>query len=297
MRKRAVLLPIVLLLLLTSCVTKMPYGYRQYFQAMGLDGEFVITVNAALFDTSKYIDTDDKAAKFINDRMERLSIALYDSKGTSGPVVSDFSEFDYYGAIEGSFSGSLVNSALSLSGLFAKQKDKDTGLKFFRDEQSGLEAAVPANGIILFSSGDVTENYSRTFTKTRENLISDEDAERLASSQIGIYIANPRTMIDLGFEISESALKNISTILMVMDDEKISVEFRLLSEDLAESFAVIIKAAYVGNLRREGAKLNIPELRKMFTQELDTVNVNGMPLSKEQKDSINEVLSSLLGMF
>lgn len=291
---RFISLTLLLLFLLSSCVTRSPIGDEQYFQGLGLDGEFVITINAQLLDVDQYIQSDDTAVNYITERMTRLSIALYDSKGTAGPVTEDFSEFDYYGAVEGDFSKTLVNSALSVSSAFTSSKDKGTKLRFFIDTQSGLEAAVPANGIILFSTTDVVENFSQTYTEGRTAHISDEDAAKLAASQVGVYVSNPRTMIDLGFDINEVALSNIDSILMVMDDDTISAEFRLKSDDLADSFSILIKAGYIGNLRREGKKVNVSELKEMFTQELSTVNVNGMKLSEEQKDSILQVVTSIL---
>lgn len=291
---RFIFLTLLLMLLLSSCVTKRPIGDEQYFQGLGLDGEFVITINAQLLDVDQYIQSDDTAVNYITERMTRLSIALYDSKGTAGPVTEDFSEFDYYGAVEGDFSKTLVNSALSVSSAFTSSKDKKTKLRFFVDERSGLEAAVPANGIILFSTTDVVDNYSQTYTEGRPKHISDEDSAKLAASQVGVYVSNPKTMIDLGFEINETALSNIDSILMVMDDDTISAEFRLKSEELADSFSILIKAGYIGNLRRDGKKVNVSELKEMFTQELSTVNVNGMTLSDEQKESILQVVTSIL---
>ena len=285
----------LLVLFLSSCATRRPYGDEQYFQGLGIDGEFVVTVNARLLDVDQYVEAGDPGVDFITGRMTRLSIALSDNSGTAGPVTEDFSEFDYRGAIEGEFPKSLVNSALSLSSVFTKAKDKDSGLRFFTDNESGLQVAVPAKGIILFSSTDVVSNYNQTYTKERPKKISDEDAARLASSQVGVYVSNPRTMINLGFDLSETALSNIESILMVMDDDVISAEFRLKSQDLADSFSVLIKAGYVGNLRREGVKIDVAKLREMFSQELDKVLVNDMPLTQEQKDSILQALTSILG--
>ena len=286
---------LALVLFLSSCATRRPYGDEQYFQGLGLDGEFVVTVNAELLDVDGYVESGDPGVDFITGRMTRLSMALYDSKGTAGPVTEDFSEFDYYGAIEGDFPKSLVNSALSVSSVFSSDKDKSTGLRFFTDNGSGLQVAVPAKGIILFSSTDVVEDYRQTYTEGRAKKISDEDAARLAASQVGVYVSNPGTMISLGFDIDETSLSNIESILMVMDDDVISAEFRLKSQDLADSFSVLIKAGYVGNLRREGVKVDVAKLREMFSQELDKVYVNDMPLTQEQKDSILQALTSILG--
>ena len=294
---RPVFLAVICILLLASCVTKSPIGDQEYFQGLGLDGQFVITVNADLLDVSEYVQTDDDAVNYITERMNRLSLALVDRRTDIPPVTTEFTEFDYFGAIEGDFSKKLVNGALSLSSAFSSSKDPASKLKFFTDNVSGLELAIPAKGIILFSSTDVVDNYNRTYTEGRETYISDEDALKLASSQIGIYVANPRTMIDLGFEITEQSLENMDSILLVMDDDMITVDFRIKSEELASSFSVLIKGSYVGNLRREGVKVNVSELKEMFTQELSTVSVNGMPLTEEQKASINEVVYSLLDLF
>ncbi len=294
-RRLPVLILIGILLLLSSCVTKSPIGDQQYFQALGLDGEFVITVNASLLDVDQYIQSDDPAMNYLTDRMTRLSIALYDSGASSSAVVSDFSQYDYYGAIEGNFSKALVNNALKLSSMFTAKSE--SGLKFFVDEETGLEAAIPAKGIILFSSTDVVENRDRTYTENREVHISDEDATRLAASQIGLYISNPKSMIYLGFDITPEALANIETILLVMDDDEVSIEFRLRTEELANSFSIIIKAGYVGNLRREGIKVDVAALKQVFGQELNKVTVNGMKLSETQKESIEQVIASLLTIF
>ena len=287
-----VLLAVVLLM--CSCVTKMPYGDEQYFQGLGLDGEFVITVNAELIDPDQYIQSDDAGVNYIKNRMTRLSIALYDNGTTS--VADDFSTYDFYGAIEGNISKTLVNSALSMNSRFNASKDEDSKLKFFVDTQSGMEAAVPTKGIILFSSTDVVSNYNRTFVQGRQKLISDEQAAKLASSQIGIYVSNPKTMIDLGLDISQASLANIETVLMVMDDDVISIDFKLKSQELADSFSILIKAGYVGNLRKNREKADVAKLKQMFTQELDKVYVNGIKLPQEQKDAINEVITSLLSI-
>ncbi len=287
-----VLLAVVLLM--CSCVTKMPYGDEQYFQGLGLDGEFVITVNAELIDPDQYIQSDDAGVNYIKNRMTRLSIALYDNGTTS--VADDFSTYDFYGAIEGNISKTLVNSALSMNSRFNASKDEDSKLKFFVDTQSGMEAAVPTKGIILFSSTDVVSNFNRTFVQSRQKLISDEQAAKLASSQIGIYVSNPKTMIDLGLDISRASLANIETVLMVMDDDVISIDFKLKSQERADSFSILIKAGYVGNLRKNGEKADVAKLKQMFTQELDKVYVNGIKLPQEQIDAINEVITSLLSI-
>ena len=111
---RSVFLAVICILLLASCVTKSPIGDREYFQGLGLDGDFVITVNADLLDVSEYVQSEDKAVTYITERMTRLSLALVDRRTDVPPLTTEFTEFDYYGAIEGDFSKKLIDGALSL---------------------------------------------------------------------------------------------------------------------------------------------------------------------------------------
>lgn len=297
---RATLFALALTMLLASCATIRPYGAEHYFQALALDGQLVITINADLLDLNSYLDSyldaDSESAKTVLDRISRLSIALKTPTDTGSlpQSPSGFSQYDFYGAIEGNFPKSLVNTALSLTGIFDKSTDPSSNLKFYVDNNSGLQLAVPNSDIILFSSTSVSENISTTYTSQRPKYISDADAQRLADSQIGIYIASPTAMIDLGFDISEQVISNIDSVLILLNDNTLYIDFRLKSEELADSFSILIKGAYISSLRRAGIKPDFDQLRQMFTQQLNTVTVNGMPLTDSQKASITELLSSLL---
>lgn len=280
--KRLALLAIAIVLLLCSCVTRSPYKEEQYFQAMGLDGQFVFTINAQLLDPTELISSEDQAVQYIASRMDRLSIALNEDSS-------------FYGAIEGNFPKVLVNSALRISSQAQKLKDSETGLKYFRLEGSEVEASIPKSGIILFSNSDVVDTYMTTM-ENRVKRISDEDAKKLASSQIGFYVANPKTMLDMGFEIPKTALENISNVLLVMDDNVISVDFTLRTEELAKTFSIIIKAGYIAKLKLSGQSVDISALKEMFTQELEKVSVTGIELTQQQISDIRATVFSLIDM-
>lgn len=296
MRKFLVLCVLVLLVL-CSCRTTHPYDGSEYYQGLGLDGEFVITVNAGLLDVKDLVATEDTGVQYITDRMTRLSLALSTSgAGGTGDFLSEgFSDYDFHGALEGDFPKGLVNTALGISGMFTKNKDKDSGLKFYVSQDGSLETAVPANGIILFSSSDVVSAYEDTY-RNWEKRISDEDAMRLSGSQVGIYVSRPSVLPDLGFAIPQTALENIRSILLVMDDNCVTAEFTLMSEDLASSFSVIVRGGYVTKLKQEGKAVDIPALKKMFTLELDKVKVNNLELDEQQLEAIRLVIDSLLDL-
>ncbi len=278
---------------MSSCATRSPLKDKMFLQAYGMDGQFVITVDASKLDLSEYVDTADSSVSYITNRMSRLSIVLFDKTEQYLEYPADLSTYDYDGAIEGNYSKTLINTALKVSGLFTQQKS-NFGLKFLVDEESGLEVAIPTNGIILFSSNDVEATYEKTF-KTSDKLISDQQAQKLASCEIGIFVSNPKTLINLGLDIPKSSLENIEYILIMLENETLSVDFKLKSEALAKSFSIIVKGSYVGQLRREGATIDFEQLREQFVQEFDMVSVNNLGLTEEQKETIKSVVTQLLG--
>ncbi len=284
---------ICIMMFMSSCATRSPLKDKMFLQTYGMDGQFVITVDASKLDLSEYVDTADSSVSYITNRMSRLSIVLFDKTKQYLEYPADLSTYDYDGAIEGNYSKTLINTALKVSGLFTQQKS-DSGLKFLMDEESGLQVAIPTNGIILFSSNDVEATYEKTF-KTSDKLISDQQAQKLATCEIGIFVSNPKTFINLGLDIPKSSLENIEYILIMLENETLSVDFKLKSEALAKSFSIIVKGSYVGQLRRAGATIDFEQLREQFVQEFDMVSVNNLGLTEEQKEIIKSVVTQLLG--
>lgn len=292
-------------LVLASCAHTTPFKDRMYIQSFGTDGQLVLTVNAQSFDVEGFASENDVAldsqVQYIADRMTRLSLVLFDRSGEYNDYPADYRTLDFDGAIEGNYSKALLNAALKLGGALTEQKG-ESGLRFFTDEQSGIQAAVPKNGVILFSSSDVEANYGKAFGAGAsgngpDKVISDEKAQKLASSMFGVYVSNPKTMLDIGLDVPKSALENIEYILIMIDTETLSVDFKLKSESLAKSFSVIVKASYVGDLRREGLAIDFEQLKSQFVQELDMVYIRDLGLTDQQRDAVKAVALQLLDVF
>lgn len=285
-------------LVLASCAHTTPFKDRMYIQSFGTDGQLVLTVNAQSFDVEEFASendvTLDSQVQYIADRMTRLSIVLFDRTGEYRDYPANYGALDFDGAIEGNYSKALLNTALKLGGALTEEKG-ESGLRFFTDEQSGIQAAVPKNGVILFSSSDIEANYEKAFGS--DKVISDEKAQKLASSMFGIYVSNPKTMLDIGLDVPLSALENIEYILIMMDTETLSVDFKLKSESLAKSFSVIVKASYVGDLRRDGLPIDFEQLKSQFVQELDMVYIRDLGLTDQQRDAVKAVALQLLDVF
>lgn len=292
-------------LLLSSCVHTTPFRDRMYIQSFGGDGQIVVTANIQDLDIAGLAEESgvelDSQVQYVTDRMTRLSIVLFDRSGEYKDYPADCFSLDFDGAVEGNYSKGLLNAALKLGGALKSEKGEG-GLGFFTDEQSGIQIAVPKNGVILFSSNDVEANYEKAFGSGGSSLeerksISDEKAQKLASALIGVYVSNPKTMLDIGLDVPQNALENIEYILLVMDTQTLSVDFKLKSESLAKSFSVIVKASYVGDLRREGLQIDIEQLKSQFVQELDMVYIRDLGLTDQQRDAVKAVALQLLDVF
>ena len=286
---------VCILAFMSSCAHKSPLKDKMFIQSYGMDGQFVITVDASKIDLGEYIDTSSSDVDYVAQRMSRLSIVLFDKTGEYSDYPADLSTYDFDGAIEGNYSKTLLTTALKMSNLFAQEKG-ESGLKLFVDDTSGLQVAVPTNGIILFSSDSVEESYQSTF-KSSEKLISDEQAEQLASCEIGIYVSNPKTLVDLGLDVPRSSLENIEYVLLMLNGDTFSIDFKLKSQELAKSFSIIIKGSYVGQLRRAGETIDFEQLKDQFVQEFDMVSVTNLGLTQEQNEAIKAVITQLLGAF
>lgn len=289
------ILGVCILALVPSCAHKSPLKDKMFIQSYGMDGQFVITVDATKLNLGEYVDTSSSDVDYVAQRMSRLSIVLFDKTGEYLDYPADLSVYDFDGAIEGDYSKTLLSAALKMSNLFTAEKG-ESGLKLFVDETSGLQVAIPSNGIILFSSDSVEESYQSTF-KSSEKLISDEQAQKLASCEIGIYVSNPKTLIDLGLDVPRSSLENIEYILLMLNGDTFSIDFKLKNEELAKSFSVIIKGSYVGQLRRAGETIDFEQLKEQFVQEFDMVSVKNLGLTQEQNEAIKNTITGLLEVF
>jgi len=292
------LLILFVIFLCVSCVHTTPLKDRMYIQSFGTDGQFVITVDSSRFNFEELVNEAElemsSSASYLTDRMARFSIVMFDSSGQN-LYPADFSTMDFEGAIEGDYSKIILNTALKNVDTFNKVKSS-SGLKYFANTQTGLEISIPSNGIILFSSSDVENNYNLAL-KTSDKVISDELAQKLSSCAIGIYVSNPKTMLDVALDIPQSSLENIEYMLMTIDGDILSFEFKLKNESLAKSFSVLIKASYVGDLRREGLPIDIKALTEQFVQVFDMVYIKDLNLSEQQHKAIKAVALQLLDLF
>ncbi len=265
---RKALLPalaVVLCLLLASCATPNPYGEENpYVYVIGQKGSYVFST------------TDSEVASNFADlgplQYRRVT-------GCLDPVTGRM-----YGAIEGDFRKGYVNTGLSVSGQFDKIRGK--GLTYWKHRESGIELAVPANGIILFATDGIAGVVESTFTNPVLNERTDL-ASRIISVDTGVYVEKPVVMPDVGLDLDGAATERFDYIMLLADTSKYDLDFGLTTENYASSFLTLLRAAYVAALKEAGEKVNVSALK-------DIVFSSGKNVYLKEQVFDKKIISSIM---
>lgn len=296
--KKGLLLLLIALIVLTGCTHKSPYVSPYYFQAMGDEGEIVITLDAnKIKSESPSLLEDMNLPSIITDRTDRVSLSLYkDSVSETDRYPALMQDFEYYGAIEGNF-GSSINMALSFISEFNKVKSNK--IKYYESE--ALSIGLAQKGVVLFASDDYEKAYDKTI-KNRVLFISDDIAEKMHDSMLGIYTKKPKTLFDLGFELPQTVLSQMDEALIYMrkNEDKYFMYAAIGMNDKsgARALNTLLRNNVVQETRREGLTLDTKALAKIYYYDENMVYI----YEKEMKDSevelfMSKVSSSFVGVF
>ncbi|MCR5731935.1 MAG: hypothetical protein K6G51_03215 [Sphaerochaetaceae bacterium] len=275
--KKVLLYCSVVLFLLTSCVHHSPYKEEYFFQAMGEDSEIVITADATRLKEGGYlVGFNDPLLLELLDRSERVNVALTTD---TEEYPAKFSDYTYYGGLEGNFGPFIINNALYYSKDF-KEIESD-GISYYQSKS--LEAEVPRGGLLLFSRENYPSIYKKTYSD-RVIYIDDVTAERLGDSVVGIYIRKPQTMFDLGFDIPQSVfLKMEEAIVYIIEDGEnlsLNADVTMESESNAKTLITLIRNKELFNLKKSGIKPDFKELSNKYYYDGNIAMVRNHNISK-----------------
>ena len=276
--KKILLSCLVFLLFLTGCVHHSPYDKEYFFQAMGEDSEIIITMDAdRLKDGGYLIGYDDPLLKELIKRSERVNIAFHTDTEN---YPSQFSDYSYYGGLEGNYGPLVVNNALRFNKDF--EEVESDGISFFRSDL--VEAKVPRGGLLVFSSDDYPSAYQKT-VKNREIYIDPTIASRLGDSVIGLYLKDPKTIIDLGFDLPQTVIQKMrEAIVYILEDGSdlsLNADITMENESSARTMTTLLRNWVLFNFRKMGKRPDIQELSKKYYYEGDSVKVRNHTLTKE----------------
>ena len=272
----------------TGCVHHSPFQSEYYFQAMGRDGEIVVTADASRVKEGNA----ELGSNPVMERTERINVALMPDESGTYPLPIE--NWTLYGALEGNFGKVLVPMAIgSMDGF---EKVSIDGGKYYSNGK--ISMGVPETGILLFSTGDYEEAKERTLDK-RSLLIPSKMADLMASSLFAIYVKSPRTMIDLGFDLPFAVLSSMNYAIISVDTSD-SVHYMSATVDFsdersAKTFSVLMRNLAVQRIRRAGERLDIKALSDMIRQEGSSVLILNKVMEDEEFSKYLDIVSSFSG--
>ena len=290
----------MMLMSVISCVHR-PFVVEYYFQAMGEPQEIVMTVDMSRHETltGSMISSDPSFSALLS-RVNRLSVALYDTKGTTSEdgilSLQDLSTYAYYGAVEGNIPAFLTNSMLLWDDAWDKVEEQS--VRYYRNTQLGLDVYAPKRGLLLFASDDYLKAYQRTY-RNRTTQIPRGLADRMATSVFGLYVHSPQAMIDVGLAIPKTVLEQTESLMFVIE-ESLEGELTLggiitmQNTRLANALSILLKSSYIAEKRRNREPLG--DLTNLFILEENAVYINGYPLSEEQYRQFSQLFGSLTSL-
>ena len=290
-----VLLVIIVMLVGTSCVHHYPYEPEYWFQALGEDGEYVLTADVKRLQNGEGKEIVDPSilSNPIASKASRISLSLIAEDKDEDTYPLPLSSFVVSGAIEGKYSPFIINNSLKFSG---SVKVKENGIT--RYKSGAMSIYAPMKNLILFSEGDYDYLYERTIEE-REKLIDDETASAMASSLFSVYVFSPETLVDIGFEIPQTVLSEMTRTCLLFDEKGgvmvMSGRIQTTGDGTARALSTLFKNQIVQEKRRNGEKLDTKTLAGMFTTNESIVFIDSYPLSSTMKEKAKSLMSEGIG--
>lgn len=279
-------LVILIIFMVTGCVHKTPFQEEPYFSALGREGEFVITVNleksSVLTDQLLVLLPDDAALDYLTSITDRLSVSAI------LPVIQqdgsyDNNEIEFYGSIEGDLSMPILQTVLCISSEWEKVI-KNT-YSYWVNTNTGLQIAVPENGIAIFSQTGLDEVYQKTYVQ-RDIFVPLEIAERINNGLVGLYVEKPRYLFSLLENvIPYTLLISIESIWLTIDlnDDEYSLYgvIETSQKPATTVISITLKKKYLEKIRALEEK---PEnwMESILVDNSDDIIINNMEINSDE---------------
>lgn len=289
------LLVVVFVLVGTSCVHHYPYEPDYWFQAIGDDGEYVLTADVERLRNGEGEELIDPSilSNPVAAKASRISLSLIAKEGTEDLYPLPLSSFITSGAIEGKYSPLIINNSLKFSG---SMKVKDNGV--VRYTNGSMSVYAPMKNLILFTDGDYSSFYQRTIEE-RDKLIDDETARAMASSLFSVYVFSPDTLVDIGFEIPQVVLSEMTRTCILFNEIDgvmvMSGRIETTGDGTARALTTLFKNQIIQETRRNGEKLDTKALAGMFATNDNIVLIADYPLSSSMKEKAKGIMTQGIG--
>ncbi len=283
---KRLLLSFLVLVLLTGCVHHTPFTTEYFYQALGESGEIVMTADT---ERIKEGELDGVVDPGLTD-----NTVVKKSTRITASLIPDGDGYITSGAVEGNISSFTTNTALAFSSAF--KKEKEDGVKWYTDSVMSLYS--PQNGVLLFSDGDYPSFYKRSYSE-REMRIDDETAALMASAALSVYIFEPGSLRELGFEIPDTVTAEMTRTCLLINrrdgELKLSGWIETTSEGTARALNTLLRNQIIQEKRRAGEKLDYPSLSTIFVVDGSSVKITDYTLTGEMKEKAGNLVSEKIG--
>ena len=286
---------VVFVLVGTSCVHHYPYEPDYWFQAIGDDGEYVLTADVERLRNGEGEELIDPSflSNPVAAKASRISLSLIAKEGTEDLYPLPLSSFITSGAIEGKYSPLIINNSLKFSG---SMKVKENGV--VRYTSGSMSVYAPMKNLILFTDGDYSSFYQRTIEE-RDKVIDDETARAMASSLFSVYVFSPDTLVDIGFEIPQVVLSEMTRTCILFNEIDgvmvMSGRIETTGDGTARALTTLFKNQIIQETRRNGEKLDTKALAGMFATNDNIVLIADYPLSSSMKEKAKGIMTQGIG--
>ena len=171
-------------------------------------------------------------------------------------------------------------------------------LPIYTNTEGSLNLAFPQNGILLFASDSYPQAYEESI-KNRQLYINTEDATSMASSVVSCYVQDPKTMIDLGFDLPLSVLLQMHKALVSVVEKEgvyyLEGKLEMRSEKLAKTMLTLLRNIEIQRLKKEGEKPNYAILGAMYLQDGAFIQIAPKQLANTEVKTFVDKLSIISG--
>ena len=271
MRKLAAAVLLISVLLAASCVYT-GRGDVSLIQRMGEAGSVVVTADTrSLMDSGLAAYVPAALAEHAG-RADRVSLSL-DADGS----VS--------GLVHGALSSTEVGTVLAWDPSFRRMKDEDP--RYYRNAERGLEAGVPEEGILLFT----TASYETELQRLEHGMkyIPDDCFALMEASLAGLYAEEPLALL-LPDDIPSEMTAKVRRLLLLVNEGDgnltVSGAAEMDSEESARALCIVLRNLLVQKVRRNGERLDVKALSGIFTYEGSSLRIDGYEAGYDEVGSM-----------
>ena len=207
------LLVVVFVLVGTSCVHHYPYEPDYWFQAIGDDGEYVLTADVERLRNGEGEELIDPSflSNPVAAKASRISLSLIAKEGTEDLYPLPLSSFITSGAIEGKYSPLIINNSLKFSG----------------------SMKVKENGVVRYGWVDELLNiYPYAYCPHYEERVESFDNMILGKSMVGLAMESDTAFVEQNGRIRYIKCNEEARAYLIKNDDGTVVKEQLEVEML-----------------------------------------------------------------